>query len=81
MNPSCQYHGPDEDWVDPEDDEDASGDLLICPSCRREVHDETEKCPYCGDWITPVYPSGAGKRFLLIALITLLIVALLAVVL
>ena len=81
MNPGCQYHEPNEDWVDHEDNEDSSGDLLICPSCRREVHDETEKCPYCGDWITPVYPAGAGRRFLLIALITLLIVALLAAVL
>lgn len=52
----------DEDWVDDEgDDED---DLLICPSCRAEVHEDTQQCPHCGDWITPEYPSEAIKQWI-----------------
>lgn len=52
----------DEDWVDDEgDDED---DLLICPSCRAEVHEDTQQCPHCGDWITPAYPSETIKQWI-----------------
>ena len=45
----------DEEWIDDEgDDED---DLLLCPSCRASVHEDTQQCPHCGDWITPIYPG------------------------
>ncbi len=46
----------DEEWVE---DEASDDDLLQCPSCRREVHEDAQQCPHCGDWITPVYPRGA----------------------
>ncbi len=45
----------DEEWVD---DDDADGDeLLSCPSCRESVHEDTQQCPHCGDWIVPAYPK------------------------
>lgn len=40
------------DWDDRYDDDDEA-ELLKCPSCGREVYEETQQCPYCGDWITP----------------------------
>ncbi len=54
---------PDEEWVEDDDSGDDSGDdLLVCPSCRAAVHEDTQQCPQCGDWITPVYPATRWKR-------------------
>ena len=50
----------DEEWVD--DEEDSGDDLLMCPSCRSRVHEDTQQCPHCGDWIIPVYPSQHSRR-------------------
>jgi len=66
----------DEEWVD-EDEEDSSDDLLVCPSCRREVHEDTQQCPHCGNWITPVYPHVSAKKWLF-ALVAVLLVAVLS---
>lgn len=52
----------DEYWVD--DDGDDEDDLLICPKCRAEVHEDTQQCPHCGDWITPEYPREAVKQWI-----------------
>jgi len=54
----------DDEWVDDEggDADDSGNDLLACPSCGRAVHEDTQQCPYCGDWITPIEPRGAWKR-------------------
>lgn len=65
----------DEDWVEDEDDGD---DLLQCPSCHLAVHEETQQCPHCGDWITPVYPNEGSRRILWVIMVVVLIVALLA---
>ena len=64
----------DEEWV--EDEEASEDDLLVCPSCRREVHEDTQQCPHCGDWITPVYPQAPGKRFFWVVVVLLLVLAL-----
>lgn len=61
----------DEEWV--EDESDSGDDLLLCPNCRQFVHEDTQQCPHCGNWITPVYPQGKGKRFLWIVVVILLI--------
>ncbi|NNJ25238.1 zinc ribbon domain-containing protein [Alienimonas chondri] len=38
-------------------EDDAYGDddaeELPCPSCGEPVYEETQRCPYCGDYITP----------------------------
>ncbi len=51
---------PDEEWVEDEGGEE--DDLLLCPSCHQSVHEDTQQCPHCGDWIIPVYPQGGWKR-------------------
>jgi hypothetical protein len=68
----------DEEWVDDESgDGDDPGDcLLACPSCGRAVHEDTQQCPYCGDWITPVDPRGAWKRRVWIVAAILLVLVL-----
>ena len=64
----------DEEWVD--DEEDTGDDLLTCPACRQAVHEETQQCPHCGDWITPVYPRSRLGRWVIVVVVLMLIVAL-----
>lgn len=37
-------------------DDDEGTETVPCPSCRREIAEFAERCPHCGDWVTP----GAG---------------------
>lgn len=62
----------DDEWTE---DEDSSDDLMECPSCRREVHEDTQQCPHCGDWIEPVYPGERRKRRWWIVAVALLILS------
>lgn len=55
------------------DDEPAE---LECPSCGAPVLEDTQKCPACGDWITPSHPSGAfSKKWWLALAILLMLLA------
>jgi hypothetical protein len=64
---------PDEEWVEEEDE--AGDDLLVCPSCGAHVHEETQQCPHCGDWIVPAYPHAPGKRIIWVVVVILLVIA------
>jgi hypothetical protein len=35
------------DWDD--DDEEPT---IPCPHCRRPIHEESQRCPYCGNYIS-----------------------------
>ncbi|MGB9626706.1 MAG: zinc ribbon domain-containing protein [Phycisphaerae bacterium] len=54
----------DDDWSEQEDFDDDSADAesdeYPCPACGRSIYDDAEKCPYCGEWITP--PGTAETR-------------------
>ncbi len=71
---------PDEEWVEDEA-EDSDEDLLSCPSCRKSVHEDTQQCPHCGDWITPVELSGRAKNWLWksVAILLIVLIGILAV--
>jgi len=71
-----QGYEEEDDWVEGEEEEDGSGDdLLVCPSCRNPVHEDTQQCPYCGDWIIPAWPERRTKRLVWIIAAILLIAA------
>jgi hypothetical protein len=38
----------DDDWPDDEDDEPT----IPCPHCRREIHEDSQRCPYCELYIS-----------------------------
>ena len=78
-------NGIEEDWTDDDGVEDPSDedcddgsrdseDLLVCPACRRDVHEDTQQCPHCGDWITPIHPESPWKRgvFIVAAVVAIL---------
>ncbi len=63
----------DEDWI--EDDGGDCDDVLACPTCERLVHEDTQQCPHCGDWITPIDPSHRTKKLLVSVVVVLLILS------
>ncbi len=59
------------------DDDDALAEMA-CPECGRRVTEDTQKCPYCGDWITPISPgSGRWKRWVFVGAVVLMLLAML----
>ena len=68
----------DDEWIGDADDE---SECLECPSCRAQVHEDTQQCPQCGDWITPIYPQRRAAGWVWKAAAILVILAILLVVL
>lgn len=57
-------------WDDIENDSgEDSGDesTLPCPSCRREILEDSPRCPYCGRYLTEEDHAGPGKPVWVIA--------------
>ncbi len=49
---------------------------MVCPCCKATVTEDTQKCPHCGDWITPEHPSKhSRRRWLFIAVVLLMLYA------
>jgi len=57
-------------------DDDEEVDTVACPSCRREIAEFAERCPYCGDWV--VRGRGAGSQrdvlFTIVAILLVLVI-------
>jgi predicted nucleic acid-binding Zn ribbon protein len=70
----------DEEWVDDDGDADDENeprdDTLSCPTCRRAVHEDTQQCPHCGEWITPVDLRRRWMRWVWTAVVILLVLSL-----
>ena len=66
----------DEEWID---EEDSGDDMLVCPSCNDAVHEDTQQCPHCGDWIIPAWPGEHSKKTIWLIAVTLIILSLLLV--
>ena len=47
---------PEEDQYD-----DDSPELLPCPNCGKEIYEESERCPYCGEYVTFSNSLWSGK--------------------
>ncbi|MFQ5590157.1 MAG: hypothetical protein ACE5HE_03245 [Phycisphaerae bacterium] len=65
---------PDEEWID--DEGNPEDDVLACPSCHELIHEDTQQCPYCGDWIIPVDPQHTRRRLVAAIVVILLVAAL-----
>jgi predicted nucleic acid-binding Zn ribbon protein len=61
--------------VEDEDSDSDEDDLLQCPSCGHAVHEDSQQCPHCREWITPVDRSDTAKRWIwFVAAILLILV-------
>jgi hypothetical protein len=47
-------HRRDADWDDEDDDVDLYDDepTIPCPWCRREIHEDAQRCPYCERYLS-----------------------------
>jgi len=73
------FDEPDEEWIEDEGADDPDAEIMLCPSCRGEVHEDAQQCPHCGDWITPVYAESNAKRWVFLAVIGMMIVSMLII--
>lgn len=70
--PQARDLDDDDSW----DANHAADQDMECPQCHRRVHEDANKCPHCGEWITPVEPSGAfSKKWWLVIAVLLMLVA------
>ncbi len=49
-----------EDWDDDGDPDDEEP-TVPCPYCRREIHEDAERCPHCGQYISSADAPAAAK--------------------
>lgn len=63
-----------EEWV--EDDGDVDDVWMMCPNCRTPVHEDTQQCPHCGDWIIPTDTPRHARRWIWAIAVGLLLLSL-----
>lgn len=56
---------PDGEYDDYDEDED---DLTECPACGAEIHDLSEQCPVCGEYIVHSTDWRTGRPWWFLAL-------------
>lgn len=62
------YRQYDDEWDEDSDDEwndgsssgddDDDGETIPCPFCRREIHEDAERCPYCERYLSDEESEG-----------------------
>jgi hypothetical protein len=50
-DPDDEFDGDDVRESDRDSDDDAS-ETVPCPYCRRPIHEDAERCPYCESYIS-----------------------------
>ena len=53
---------PEQDEIDDEADHESEEDQLPCPSCGRMMYEDSDRCPYCGDWVMPLAAAAAKRK-------------------
>ncbi len=61
------------DLEERDDDESATEP---CPSCRRDVYEGADRCPYCGEYIVPGRAPRGGRGVWVAIVAALVVVAL-----
>jgi hypothetical protein len=57
---------PDDDYYDAAQYDaaqcdDDSSETLPCPNCAAEIYEDAERCPNCGEYVTPSSSLWAGR--------------------
>ena len=66
----------DDDWDEPWPSSDADDEPTVpCPYCRREIHEESQRCPHCGQYISQEdAPPGPKPWWLIVGVLLCLFV-------
>ena len=62
--------GRHDDWDDDSDSGDQDPDdepTIPCPYCRREILEDSPRCPFCEQYISAEDSPGPGKPFWVVA--------------
>ena len=59
--------GPDPSEMDYSDEPD----LEVCPNCRKMISEEADRCPYCGEYLTPSAAPMSKTAWFVVAVIVL----------
>ena len=51
-----------DEWDDDYDDEEEDESTVACHFCRRQIHEDAERCPYCGNFVTDEDAAAAPDR-------------------
>jgi predicted nucleic acid-binding Zn ribbon protein len=62
--------GPDASDID-ESDEDES-ETLACPICGKEVYQDVDVCPHCGNFIIPDAPRSRFRMWYLVIVVVVI---------
>lgn len=61
----------DDDWEDDESSSDESGDddgyTMPCPHCKRPIHEDAQRCPYCEHYLSEEDRPPARKPWWIVA--------------
>ena len=67
------FDEPDEDLDDSDDDEPTAP----CPYCRREIHEDAQRCPYCEQYLsTEDAPAGRKPWWIVLGVVVCLLMVL-----
>ena len=64
----------DRDSIDENEDWDDEDDVVPCGNCGRDIYDDAERCPYCGEYISRENRRLTGKPWWMILGVLLCII-------
>ena len=53
----------DDGWDDDEELEDDDSSTIACPYCRREIHEDSVRCPHCEQYLSDEDRPPPRKRW------------------
>jgi hypothetical protein len=59
----------DDEFDGAQDDADDSGGLTPCPQCGRKIHEEAQKCEFCGQYATPEFAPWRRPWWLVVGVV------------
>lgn len=56
----------EDQWIDEEADDEEEEPTVACPYCREPIHEDSQRCPHCGSYISREDAPAGGKPWWLI---------------
>lgn len=71
-----EWEADDSDWED-EDFEESTDDeepCISCPNCQKQIHEDSQRCPYCETYISAEHVRTSRKPWLILGVVLCLYV-------
>jgi hypothetical protein len=65
---NTEWDADDSDWEDENLDDSTDDDepCVACPHCQKQIHEDSQRCPYCENYITAEDVRESRKPWFLI---------------